>query len=429
MQPILSCSPQRTAMKPNILVSHPFGNANVRHATLAFAERESLLAFRTCVKWPQQTRISNFLPQAIVSQLQRRTFPKLVADRTFTQPFAEFARLIAERFGFQSWITHERGPFSVDAVTQRLDKKVAAELLESKFSPNAIYAYEDGAAFSFSAAKKRQIKCFYDLPIGYWRKARVIQSEEAELQPEWAGTLTAMIDSPEKLARKDVELAAADAIFVASQFTANTLTDYSFPQEKIHIIPYGCPTAEKEPGSIPSGPLRVLFAGSLGQRKGTSYLLTAVEKLGKHATLTLLGSRPASACAPLDSALKKHHWIPSLPHAELLQEMRKHDVLVFPSLFEGFGLVISEALSQGIPVITTPHTAGPDLLTDGVDGYIVPIRDAAAIAEKLEFLIVHPAHLRSMKAAALEKARQQTWDSYRYNLFTEVSRLLACQDP
>jgi len=74
--------------------------------------------------------------------------------------------------------------------------------------------------------------------------------------------------------------------------------------------------------------------------------------------------------------------------------------------------VILEALSQGIPVITTPHTGGPDLLTHGEDGFIVPIRSSTAIAERLEFLLSNPTVLADMKQAALRKAISMTWEKY-----------------
>jgi glycosyltransferase involved in cell wall biosynthesis len=101
--------------------------------------------------------------------------------------------------------------------------------------------------------------------------------------------------------------------------------------------------------------------------------------------------------------------------------MRRHDVLVFSSLFEGFGLVVTEALSQGLPVITTPHTCGPDILEDGVDGFIVPIRNPEAIAEKLEHLASDRSLLAEMSQAALKKARILSWAEYRRRIVEVVS--------
>jgi glycosyltransferase involved in cell wall biosynthesis len=88
-------------------------------------------------------------------------------------------------------------------------------------------------------------------------------------------------------------------------------------------------------------------------------------------------------------------------------------VLVFPSLFEGFGIVIPEAMSRGLPVVTTEHTGGPDLITDGADGFIIPIRSSTAIAEKLELLAGNRELLAEMRQAAREKAKRRTWEGYR----------------
>ena len=93
--------------------------------------------------------------------------------------------------------------------------------------------------------------------------------------------------------------------------------------------------------------------------------------------------------------------------------MSRQDVLVFPSLFEGFGLVILEAMAQGLPVIATSHTAGPDLIEEGVDGFIVPIRSADAIAERLLLLARDRDRLSAMQQAAQGKARLHTWENYR----------------
>jgi starch synthase len=171
--------------------------------------------------------------------------------------------------------------------------------------------------------------------------------------------------------------------------------------------------------------LKVLFAGSLGQRKGLSYLLKAVAMLKTPVELTLLGKKTAEGCAPLDEATRKYRWIPTLNHESVLREMHNHDVLVFPSLFEGFGLVISEAMAQGTPVITTAHTAGPDLIEEGVDGFIVPIRSANAIAEKLDLLSSDRERLWAMKAAARQKARIQDWKIYRNRLVEMAGEVMA----
>jgi glycosyltransferase involved in cell wall biosynthesis len=285
---------------------------------------------------------------------------------------------------------------------------------------SAVYAYEDGAAATFSAARTRGLRCIYDLPIGYWRAAHALYDEEKDREPEWASTLSGTQDSPAKLARKDEELQAADLVVVASSFTRETL-QMAPVNKPVKLVIYGAPASAKAPPLDRSaGKLRVLFVGGLGQRKGLSYLLKAVEMLGDGVELTFVGRKAADDCVPLNAATAKHRWRPSLPHAEVLEEMKRHDVLLFPSLFEGFGLVILEAMSQGLPVITTSHTAGPDVIRDGVDGFIVPIRSPEEMARRLDQLASDPALLAAMKVAAWERARQFTWESYRENLAAAV---------
>ena len=382
-----------------ILLSHPTGNENVRQAARAFQEADLLGEFWTCLNWNPDSVINRALPKALRDQLVRRSFPQNVRPFVHTAPVRELGRLLF-------------GMFGIDTVMQDLDRKVASRLSHAK-NCNAVYAYEDCALETFRAARDRGVRRIYDLPIGYWRAAQQIYREEAERQPEWSDTLTGIRDSDEKLARKEEELKLADRVVVASSFTKQTLQGANLTAA-VSVIPYGAPAVRQDEIVPHSGRLRVLFAGSLGQRKGLSYLLQAVESIGHDKLeLTLLGRKASSHCAPLEAAVSRYRWIPTLPHQEVLREMQRHDVLVLPSLFEGFGLVILEAMAQGLVVIATPHTAAPDLVEDGVDGFIVPIRSPSAIAEKLEMLLESRERLREMKLAARRKAERQRWEVYR----------------
>jgi starch synthase len=402
-----------------ILLSHPTGNENVRQAALAFREAGLLREFWTCVSWNPDASVNRLLPHALRQQLSRRSFHPSLRAVTRTVPEREMGRLLVGALGLSIFSEHETGPLSIDAIFSDLDRKVAARLRQLS-DCSLVYAYEDGALETFRAAQAQNISRIYDLPIGYWRVAQQIYAEERERQPDWAVTLTGARDSEEKLARKDEELKLANRVVVASTFTKETLRAADLAVD-VRVIPYGAPPSISSNGEAPSGPLRILFVGSLGQRKGLSYLLRAVELIGSKVTLTLLGRKAAEGCGPLEKAVRKHRWIPSLPHPELLRVMQQHDVLVLPSLFEGFGLVILEAMAQRLPVITTAHTAGPDVISEGVDGFIVPIRSAEAIATRLDQLASSPNRLREMKQAAEEKARSQRWENYRESL-TEMAR-------
>lgn len=407
-----------------ILLSHPTGNWNVRQAARALNEAALLSEFWTSVCWSQQHLLNRVLPQSVSRELGRRAFPHIGRDQLHCNPWVELGRLAARQLNLLRLIRPEAGRFSVDAVYRSLDSRVARRLRDA---PNirGVYAYEDGALESFRTARQLGIKTIYELPIGYWRCYQELMQEEASLQPDWAVTLHGKGDNDEKGRRKDEELALATDIVVASEFVRDTLRKASL-EAPVTVLPYGAPSTERifrTERSARDGKLKVLFVGSLSQRKGLSYLLEAVTRLGSKVELTLVGQRVAE-CRVLDAALRVHRWIPSLSHTAVLEEMSSHDVMVFPSLFEGFGLVILEAMSQGVPVITTPNTGAPHFISDGEDGFIVPIRDVEAIVERLEMLILDRDRLATMSQAAIRKAVQRSWEKYRRQFVAIVRQAL-----
>jgi starch synthase len=410
-----------------VVVTHPTGNANVRNVVRGLADSHLLHSYQTTVAcfasgfW----RAISHVPG--LGEIRRREYEESLRRFVKTAPLQELCRLASQRLGLKWLVRNESGPFSIDRIYHSIDNRTARGLHRATVA--ACYAYEDGAHSTFKAAKLYGKLCLYDLPIGYWRAAHQILSNEAERRPEWACTLEGLKDSEGKLARKDEELRLADRVIVASTFTRDTLRRCPFPVGPISVVPYGADDALasglKRVPSQSGGPLRVLFVGGLSQRKGIADLFEAASLSDAHLELTVIGRKPSAVCAPLEAALKKHRWIESMPRQRILAEMRAHDVLVFPSLFEGFGLVVTEALSQGLPVITTSHTCGPDVLTEGEDGFIVPIRDPQAIADKLELLHGDRERLAAMSEAARKKAETLTWESYRRGVVAVVREVLA----
>lgn len=409
-----------------ILFTHPTGNANVRHAALGLARAGLLAEFWTCLAVDPAAGWLRLLPAGVAAQIRRRAVPDELQPFAHSRAWREIVRLAASRAGSGRLTRHETGRFCVDAIYRDLDRAVADRLKHGQFS--GVYAYEDGAATAFATARSRGLATFYDQPIGYWRAARRILTEEAEREPEWAGTIVGNRDSAAKTERKDDELRHADVVFAATSFTKATLSEHPGFAAPVHVLPYGAPPtatdAPRSPYAAPARPLRVLYVGSLGQRKGLSYLFAAAKLAGHSIALTVVGTKPAEPCPALERALAEHRWIASLPHARVLDEMRRSDVLVFPSLFEGFGLVILEAMAQGVPVITTAHTAGPDIIADGVDGFIVPIRDATAIAARLAKLHDDRDRLAAMGTAARAKAATFTWAAYENTLSRHIGEHL-----
>jgi starch synthase len=417
-------SEERRPTSTPFLCVHPTGSQFARHAVIALHRAGLLSEFWTCISWNSRSILNAVMPKSLVSELQRRSFPGLDNDIIRTQPITEMGRLALQRIGKIARFKMLSDQFSSDHVNQRLDQAVAKRLLRAR-NFGAVYSYEDIALRSFLAAKEKQLTCVYDLPTNYWRSYREIMREESERLPEWANTLGGRHDSLEKLEQKDRELGLADLIVVASSFTQKSLSLY--PDKltaPIVRIPYGAPpVSAPRRVTLRTEPLRILFVGRLVQDKGIAYLLDATQRLEHPYRLTLLG-RPISVPPALERALTRHHWIPSLAHAEVLRLMREHDVLVFPSLSEGFGLVLLEAMSQGLVVVTTHNTAGTDIIADGIDGSLVPLRSVPAIVEILTKLSQDRDLLVAMSRAAQEKARIFSWARYEEEIVVALRQVI-----
>jgi glycosyltransferase involved in cell wall biosynthesis len=407
-----------------VVLSHPTGNQFVRALILALYNSGMLTEFDTTVAADAASPWLKFLPGSLRQELLRRNYP-LPIQKINSFPVLELARMLMPRLGFNSAIKHETGWASVDAVYNNLDRNVAKRIvkLSQRGRPDAIYAYEDGAFNSFTQAKSLNIKCLYDLPIGYWKVARKLLIAEREKWPDWAPTLTGFKDSVAKLQKKDDELRLADGIFVASSFTAGTLSYYQGKLPEVKVIPYAFPavTMGREYETISaSRPLKLLFVGGLSQRKGIANLFAAVKYFGSRVTLTVVGSKVVNNCRILDEELAKHQWIPTMPHAQVLNLMRQHDVLVFPSLFEGFGLVITESMAQGTPVITTDRTAGPDIINNGENGWLIEAGSTQKLQDAIENILINPKTIAQNGRAAMETAGKRTWDVYGKELVEAI---------
>ena len=390
------------------VLSHPRGNQNVRAALRALEASGMLTMFFTTVGWRKRAAVETLLPPGLRRELARRSFPEIAPHQLSSFPRRELLRQFIIRLG----LNHVSGvaPLcSIDVVDSAFDASVARAIAGGIPGARAIYAYEDAAADSFEIARGAGLRRFYELPTLYWKTTHRLMEEEAELQPVWSATNDTLNDGEEKLARKERELALADHIIVPSEFVRATVAEGADLRASIDVLPYGGPAPSGTPRAVsaPSEQLRLLFVGHLRQRKGLSYLFDAMRALERVATLTLIGPKPVD-CAVLSEALGRHRWLGTVPHARVLEEMRRHDVLVLPSLIEGFALVILEAMAQGLPVITTPNSGAATVIEDGADGYIIPIRDSRAIADRVTRL-ANRAELSQMSAAALQKAGTMSW--------------------
>jgi glycosyltransferase involved in cell wall biosynthesis len=409
-----------------LLFSHPTGNANVRAALDGLSAAGILGEFHTTIATYPGNVWDQLGKTTWGREFKRRAFDPRLRPLTVQHPLRELGRLLASRFKMHPLSHHETGAFCIDAVYQAQDRLVAGRLRKSPNLFCGVYTYEDGAEETLAAAKELNLRRIYDLPIAYWQTLRQLLAEEAERLPAWKITLGGGVsDSAAKLERKTKELELAEMVVCPSQFVARSLPETARTQKKIIIAPFGSPPAAplKTNGSTAGSKLRVLFAGSMSQRKGLGDLFAALRLLNRRDVELVIMGTPQ---APMEFYRKEFNDFihePGRPHADVLALMRTCDVFCLPSIVEGRALVMQEAMSQGLPLIITPNTGGEDLIDEGSTGFLVAIRRADLIAEKIAWLADHRPVLAEMSRAAQTKASQLTWAVYGQTIANAIKNL------
>jgi alpha-maltose-1-phosphate synthase len=393
-------------MTCHVSISHPHGNPNSFQAARALAEEKWLSSFRTGIRRSERNS-----PQAL-SSLQSDS-ALAIKSHVMWEALSHCGRLVRSS-GLTSRVNW------YDILFCGHDRQVSLEIEKDL---DGVYCYEDAAKWTFRAARTRRTITIYELPAGYYRGVASEIAFVRKRAPELAAFVKAEPEWKQK--RKDAELHLSDIVVTASNWSRGTL-DCCTIKTPTHIImaPYGTPADEVQPKSKPiSDRFTVLFAGQIGIRKGIHNLLVAWKQLDlRTARLRLAGSvnLPFEYLKQFSSV----EYLGVLPRNELLAQMKLADLFVFPSVADGFGLVIGEAMACGVPVLTTTNTGGPELITNGVEGWCVPAHDVEALAERIEWAYYHRDELFEMGRNARRRAEQWTWADYRRKLIAELSPYL-----
>ena len=292
---------------------------------------------------------------------------------------------------------------------RRFDRAVADELSEQD---DALAASPGAACVSFRRSRDLGIRTFLASSIAHHRFAVDILAEERELQPRFASTLQYHDFPPAEVVRMDEEIALADHVLVLSSFHKQTFVESGINADRIIVAPPGVDIELFRPAlHEPASPFRVIFVGQLTQRKGLSYLLDAFSQLGLPDLELCLVGRPSG---PLDVWTRdgQIRHIAHVPRWQLPSLYQSAHVFVLPSLVEGFGLTALEAMACGLPVILSEHTFAHDLITQGRDGIVIPIRDSEAIASAILELRGDEDRRRAMGVSARARVEKLTWRHY-----------------
>jgi glycosyltransferase involved in cell wall biosynthesis len=211
------------------------------------------------------------------------------------------------------------------------------------------------------------------------------------------------------------EYSESDAIVVPSQFAKRSFLEHGIPAGKVYVCPLGVDLSMFHRLPKEDGRFRLLFVGTASLRKGIGDLFDAVRPLVKRdgVEVWLIGHHDPSARDLLSKNADIFVDKGAHPRGRLSWFYSQGSVLVLPSIEDGFGLVLAQAMACGIPVIASSNTGGEDLFADGQEGFIVPIRSPEAIREKICWMLDNPSKREEMGQAALQRVKIiGGWNAY-----------------
>jgi glycosyltransferase involved in cell wall biosynthesis len=402
-------------MASKVVVVHS-GARDSYQVARALKEGGRLDCLVTDLFWPSDApwaqRAARYLPSSVEQQLSARS--ELALEPHDVKQCAAAGALT---LGLDKW---KRVPQAWKRSVMRWNDaklgRTAGKLATAHGSALLSYSYYGHSAFShFAGEQPRMLFQLHPHPASMRRILRA----ELEKHPDCASSLEQEweLALPEQdFERLVEETKMAGAWLAASTFTKSTLVENGIPAERIHVAPYGVNLDKFRPGATPragNGPLRLLFVGRINQRKGVKYLLEALRKLStKHIELTICG-RVLDDLKIFEPYRSQITIRPSVSPAELVAAYQTADLFVFPSVAEGFAHVLLESMACGLPVLSTTATAAPDLVTEGVDGFVVAPGDSNALVSRVEWALSHRSELHEMREAARRKAEQFTWARFR----------------
>ena len=272
-----------------------------------------------------------------------------------------------------------------------------------------VYLFNGAALEIAEQARRRGLFVIVDQTIApqAWVNRRL--REERDRFPAWPISFS---ESADPLAeREQAEFALADAVICGSDFVARTVLE-DHPNVRALVVPpgYDRPAIAAPRPRRRHDPLRVLFVGTVGLRKGAPVLQAAAAALGSEAILRAVG--PVEAGGPMPDV----ELVGAVARDALETHYEWADVLVLPSIAEGSANVCFEALARGLPVVCTEESGS--VVRDGIEGRLISASDPTALVEVLRSLSTD--RIAAMSKAALGRAAKFTWENYGQRLIAAI---------
>lgn len=326
---------------------------------------------------------------------------------------------VARRLYFRAQARAQLGNLPLALLAEHFDR-VAARRLNADL--DLIVGWSSFTEHTLERARARGTMTILERGSSHIEYQREILLEEASLQG-----VRIPLPHPRVVQKELREYDTADYIAVPSEFARRTFIARGVKSDRLLTIPFGVDLEQFRPLPVSSdGTFRLIFVGAMTFRKGLQYLLQAWSNLRlSRAELILVGARAPETDSLFDRYEGTFRYTGPVPQTRLPEFYSHSSVFVLPSIEEGMAMVIPQAMACGLPIICTTNSGGEDLVGDGSEGYVIPIRDVPSLEDRILTLYRDAALRRDMGARAVRKVSVGfTWDDYGSRAHAAYRRIL-----
>lgn len=400
------------------LVACPRPLTQAEQVALALAEANQLESYVTGFVWPSNLpdgfissaikRITGRTPSGSIERRRVRTLPQHLVR---SLGWVDVGRSCAAALHCSS---------IADYLWEIDDIRFAKMACRFLARCDTVHGVEHSSLELFQAARKEGKRTILHLASVHPTYQERVLNEQYERWPELRESSDYRLY--QRRLRRDgrrlLEFEIADLIATCSTFATSTMVEEGFPVERVATVLLGAPPRSAlEPAAEPvaaRGEFTVLFAGTVCVRKGGHVLLEAWERARLPGCRLLLAGH--NSLPPRLVSRPGVELLGPVSQARLFQLMQECDVLALPTLIDSFALVITEALAHGLPVITTANAGAAEMIADGVNGWILPVGDAEALAARFVWCAEHRDAVRQMRPQTRQSTRHNTWFEFRQRM-------------
>ena len=410
-----------------ILVAHPGRQHSYRVAT-ALIHHDMLDKYATTV-YDKKSSILMKITKAFIkgderNRANRRRCPDV--DDSYVIQFNEFTGLIELLIGrldhtkkIALWFRHK-------VVSDTFQKKLARYIIKNDVK--AVISYDTNSTILFSILKKKAPDVIRIIDNAHPCRNYLyeVYNEKLESSKQFAKTYEACgyLTDKEFAGMFGDEAKLADYHIVASTFSKQASLFNGIPEDKILLVPYGVSRSAFKPlNKVYDKGLKVLFVGEVNQRKGICQILDAAKSLHDYDIEFNIIGAGREYCSELYTPYEKYvNFRGRVPFEDLQMYYGTSHIFVFPSMGEGYGLVLPEALASGLPVIASQNCAGPDLIKNGYNGFIIDAGETQQLVDKILWFYNNMEQLPQMQENAIESVSDLTWEKYEETLIQQLEK-------